>query len=710
MPFRVIFLLLYMLSMLPVYAQRGVVTIEYSPGKPINTFLPLQTFGAGVDGQQAGDIEKMLTPFNVSQMQKAGFLPLSYRLRTELGGEAWHWNPQGLWSDPSHHQGYWVSDSHPGDSINLCYGYRLPRRGNTIDQANHDGYSRIDDGDPSSFWKSNPYLDQHYTGEVNSRHPQWILVDLGKKRPVNAMRLLWGNPWAVQYRISFWTGDENLMQDDHPDGDWRLFPGGEIRNGSGGSVFIRFLSHPIHARFVKIEMLRSSHTAPVGSMDIRDRLGYAIKEIYLGYKDGHSHFNDFIRHGKSIHSQSCIYTSSTDPWHRAIDIDRNIEQPGFDLIYRLGLTNHQSMMVPVPVLYDNPDNAVAELKWLQNRGYSFGPIEMGEEPDGQYAAPEDYAALYIQFAMAIKKKFPNLPLGGPCFQSSVTDITCWLDKAGDHSWMKRFLKYLKKRDDTKLFNFFSFEWYPFDDTRVNTAPQLKENTSLLTHIITRLEEEGLPHSIPWYITEYGYSSSSGRPEVDIEGALLNADIVGKFLSLGGQRAYLYGYEPNSLIEEMPGAWGNNMILQADDTGKAKYRTAAFWGAWLVTHVWAPVSLKQGSLYMASCSLRNNSNYALVSVYPLRYANGMWSVMLINKDPLHAYTLKIRIHNTLTGKVTESKGSTIAWRYSGKQYVWKSNGVNGHPLKSLPPVRKKIQDITSFPMPPYSMAILQWKNN
>ena len=70
----------------------------------------------------------------------------------------------------------------------------VTRRGDTIDQAADAGFSRLDDGRRKTFWKSNPYLDPHFTHEPEGAHPQWVLIDFGTHRRIDAVRIDWGAP------------------------------------------------------------------------------------------------------------------------------------------------------------------------------------------------------------------------------------------------------------------------------------------------------------------------------------------------------------------------------------------------------------------------------------------------------------------------------------------------------------------------------------
>jgi hypothetical protein len=246
--------------------QLALATQTYGAGKPpvvsaivladhpVNRCVPIQALGAGIDGHEEGECARMFTDRNIAEMLSAGLGPVSYRLRTELGCEAWHWNPRGTWSDPIHKCGYWTSDDSLGEAINLSYGYRLPRRGNTIDQANDDGYSRITDGDQKSFWKSNPYLDSHFTGEPDDAHPQWVIVDLGARKRVDAIRVHWASPYAKRYKIQYWQGEDPMHLHPDDDDDWQPFGHGNIEKASADDELIRLSDRPLSTEFVRILM------------------------------------------------------------------------------------------------------------------------------------------------------------------------------------------------------------------------------------------------------------------------------------------------------------------------------------------------------------------------------------------------------------------------------------------------------------------------
>ena len=476
------------------------VSAVVSADHPVNRLAPTTALGAGVDGHEKGECAQMFTDKNITEMLSAGLGPLTYRLRTELGSETWHWNPRGTWSDPVHNCGYWTSDNSLGEPINVSYGYRLPRRGNTIDQANDDGYSRIADGDSNSFWKSNPYLDSHFTGESEDAHPQWVVIDLGAPKSVNAIRIHWGTPYATQYRVEYWPGDDPMHLHPDDDDDWQPFANGKIDGAHGDGELVRLAERPRAVQFVRILMSRSSHIATESSGDTRDSLGFAIREIDLGKLGKDGRFHDHVRHAADRHRQTIIYASSTDPWHRVEDLDPSTEQPGLDFILRSKLTNNLPVLVAAGVLYDTPENAAAEMQYLLRRNYNLEGVELGEEPDGQWVSPEDYAALYAGVARRLAELKSPLRVGGPSLQNFEDQLLTWADASENRSWMNRFMNYI--RGAKVRFDFLSFEFYPFDNICADAAPHLLEIPERLGAMMASLRKDGAPADIPWFMTEY----------------------------------------------------------------------------------------------------------------------------------------------------------------------------------------------------------------
>lgn len=660
-----------------LFSPPHVATVTISPEKVLRSFQPETFFGAALDGDDEGTVARNFRPHNVEAMRSAGFRSFTYRLRTELAGEAWHWNPVGTWSDPAHKEGYWTSDATPGSPIQTSWGYRLPRRGNTFDQANNDGYSRIDDGDPNTYWKSNPYLDATGT-------PQWIVIDLKRSAEVDTLRIHWANPYAVRFRVEYWRGRENVEEDDNPDGAW--LPLREVSNASGGDQTIS-RRHEVRARFLRLTLIESSRTSePSSHADPRDGMGFAVREIEVGtMRNGR--FHDTISH-LAKNRQTPIYTSSTDPWHRSCDIDPEIEQPGFDRFFRSGFTGSEPALVPVSVYYDTPENAIAELRWLKARGYPVRGIELGEEPDGQCIDPEQYANLFALLAEPFHRAMPGVPLGGPSLQTVLTTYRAW-PQSEPRTWTQQFADRMRMLGKLNEVGFFSFEWYPSDHPFGDSIRDVATNSAQLREAVAKLRLAGLP-KIPWYIAEYGYSAFAGPSEVDLQAALLNLDTVGAFLELGGSGAFLYGLEPGVLDADFPSEYGNMTTWLVDAHGDAKYPMPIYWAARMLTQDWcAPSGTHQ--LVRSSC------DDTALATYTVKRPDGTLALLVLNKDENHFHHIRLRCDDR------KIRTGTLV-QFGREQYAWHASGESGHPDRSLPPKRSTFAE--TIDLPPYSASVVQ----
>jgi hypothetical protein len=308
---------------LPFSAAGQTITVDIS--HPTNHFIPRETLGAGVDRIAVDAIDKDLQQPTLEKTLASGWQPVTYRQNTELAVEAWHWNPQGTWSEGSDAsgKGYFTGSATPTEMLRYSYGYALPRRGFTRnDGTDNVGFSRLTDGDANTFWKSNPYLTQRFTGESDAFHPQWVVMDLAQAQQVNSIRIAWGAPYARRYVVQYWTGDDPIKAATR--GTWQTFSQGTIMEGKGHVETIRLNGSPVAVRFLRIWMTESSNTcdtaaAKSANNDPRDCVGYAIRELYLGTTTDDGAFHDILRHTPD-QEQTTTYCSSVDPWHQASDL------------------------------------------------------------------------------------------------------------------------------------------------------------------------------------------------------------------------------------------------------------------------------------------------------------------------------------------------------------------------------------------------------
>jgi len=696
-----------------------VATLQVSCSAAPILFDPDQALGSSMDILSHDVVEKIYTPAMVKQCLSAGWGPITYRQNTELSIAAWHWNPNGTWSDAASRRGYFTGSTELGVPIRHSYGYPLPHRGHTRNNGAERGYSRITDGNPDTYWKSNPYLASQFTGQPGSAHPQWIVIDLGSVEPVSHIRIDWMDPYARHYEVEYWSAEKqpsdvspsaNPME--HPtSGRWQSFPGGSMSDATGGTARLELAASPIRVRHLRIWMTESSGTVdtrPNATHDARDprsAAGFAIREIYVGTLTPAGEFVDIVEH-RPDQNQTTTLCSSIDPWHSESDLDPHGDQTGFDLFFTSGITNNLPAMIPISLLYGTPDDAAAHMAYLNKRGYPISYVEMGEEPDGQYMLPEDYAELYLQFATAMHKVDPKLKLGGPVFEGVDEDIKVWPDAQGRTSWLGRFLEYLKARNRLSDLAFMSFEHYPFPPCEIVWADLFRE-PELVSHILDVWRRDGLPANVPMMNTESNLTYGNAQPMVDILAALWLSDSVGAFLTSGGAVYYHSPIQPEPLRSGCRGfgTYGNYV---ADENLNIKTFTAQYHASRLINLEWVEHRAGEHKLYPASCDLKDEAGHTLVTAYAVTRPDGDWSLMVINKDQSNPHAVNIAFDGL--GSSPKSFSGPIALiTFGSDQYMWKSAGANGHPDPNNPPLTQTLPSATrSITLPKASVTILRGK--
>jgi len=242
--------------------------------------------------------------------------------------------------------------------------------------------------------------------ESDALHPQWVIIDLAQTQPVDSIRIAWAEPYALNSWCS--TGWCGRSMHDPIHGVWESYP--LARLTTAAAVRTCFVSVTAPSRPIRAHSNEQHLQIPVQLN--RSRI-HGIASVMP------SASSILVRHPRTASSTiSCVMCPTrsrlrllllVDPWHEASDLGTTKQaQVGFDVFFTSGVTRGLPAMMPVALLYDTPENAVAEVAYLKKRNYPISYIEMGEEADGQYFSPEDYGALYLQWATALHRLDPRL--------------------------------------------------------------------------------------------------------------------------------------------------------------------------------------------------------------------------------------------------------------------------------------------------------------
>lgn len=148
----------------------------------------------------------------------------------------------------------------------------------------------------------------------------------------------------------------------------------------------------------------------------------------------------------------------------------------------------------------------------------------------------------------------------------------------------------------------------------------------------------------------------------------------------------------------------------DGEGNIAHRFATYFGAHLLTQEWLQPGDEPHEIYRAVSHVRDADGEELITAYAVHRPDGLWSVLLINKDPGRAYSVTVDFSNTSPRRAAAFKGQVDLFQFSGAQYELNSDPNNPFPIKAEPPTHQGLDmcDTRSIILPAYSLTVVRGK--
>jgi hypothetical protein len=115
------------------------------------------------------------------------------------------------------------------------------------------------------------------------------------------------------------------------------------------------------------------------------------------------------------------------------------------------------------------------------------------------------------------------------------------------------------------------------------------------------------------------------------------------------------------------------------------------------------------LFPAETDVIDDAGHALVTAYAVKRPDGDWSLMLLNKDPSNAHSVKIEFADAWSKKVAHFAGQVTMVTFGAEQYVWHSQGPKSHADPDGPAATSMVNATGgAFNLPRASVTVLRGK--
>jgi hypothetical protein len=131
---------------------------------------------------------------------------------------------------------------------------------------------------------------------------------------------------------------------------------------------------------------------------------------------------------------------------------------------------------------------------------------------------------------------------------------------------------------------------------------------------------------------------------------------------------------------------------------------------MLTQQWVQPGDQPHEIYPAASDVLNGNHDQMITAYAVHRPDGLWALLLINRDPNRAFQTIVVFRNTSSGSVASFDGPLDLYQYSAQQYILGGTPDNPYPVGSEEPAHKIIQSsdsqTTQISLPPHSLTVIR----